>query len=66
MASMPNLVVNVAEGTVIRPGDKVLVCLGRDLTPEVAEVFREQWAERMPGVELVVVGAESMAVQRAS
>lgn len=67
MAKTPDLIVNVAEGVVIRPGDKVLVTLPLWTSPERVADLRSRWDELMPEVQVVfLAGAESVVVQRAS
>lgn len=56
-------------GLVIRPGDTLILCLGRDATPEMFENFqtktRETIKDRMPDVEVLVIGGiEQLAVYR--
>lgn len=62
---MSDLTINIAEGTVIRPGDTVLLALPAGTRPTTASELREQWERLMPDTPVVfVLGAESVAVQR--
>ncbi|MEV4033409.1 hypothetical protein [Streptomyces umbrinus] len=54
-----------AELTVIRPGDKVLVRMPRDLRLEQAMQVAERLRERLPDVEfLVIAGVDGIDVYR--
>lgn len=54
-----------AELSVIRPGDKVLVRMPRDIRPEQAMRVAERLRERMPDVEvLVLAGVDGIDVYR--
>lgn len=62
MAETPQLVVNVAEGVVIRPGDKVVIRFDRPIAPEDADLMRHRWKETMGDVPVVFVQADDVLV----
>lgn len=54
-----------AELSVIRPGDKVLVRMPRDIRPEQAKRVADRLRERLPDVEvLVLAGVDGIDVYR--
>lgn len=56
----------VVEGLVIRPGDKVLIAVPKEITLDQAQGLADDLREKFPGVDFgVLVGATGMAVQRA-
>lgn len=66
MAKVPDLVVSVTVGTVIRPGDTAVATMDRLTSCEEADAFRRAWEERMPGVGLTVLaGGVVVGTQRA-
>lgn len=50
---------------IVRPGDKLIVAMCRELDMAEAEQIRRQLAENLPGVEAVILsGADSLVVYR--
>jgi hypothetical protein len=49
---------------VVRPGDKLVVRLSRDVTYEQAHEFKARAEAKLPGVEVVIICADEMAVYR--
>ena len=57
----------VVEGLVIRPGDKVLIILPKEVPMGQALQISDNLKEHFPGTEFqFIVGATGMAVQRAT
>jgi hypothetical protein len=54
----------VQEGLVVRPGDKLLVRVRPDSLPEAIKRFADHLKERFPEAEVTVVAAEQLAVVR--
>lgn len=71
MSDERDLLAEVAEGLVVRPGDTLVLRLAKDIAFEDFERFRDQTIslikERTPGVEVLIVGGavEQIAVVRA-
>ncbi|MEV2277734.1 hypothetical protein AB0I72_19320 [Nocardiopsis sp. NPDC049922] len=56
----------VVEGLVIRPGDTLIVRVANSEEPKAARQFARDLKKNLPGVKILVVGAEQLAVYRAS
>jgi hypothetical protein len=56
--------VAVLESAVLHPGDKLLVRVRVDNTPEQGQALAELLRERLPDNEVTVVGAEQLLVVR--
>jgi hypothetical protein len=54
----------IQEGLVIRPGDKLLIRVRSDSSPDQVERFLGLLKRRFPEVEVTVVAAEQLAVVR--
>lgn len=71
MSDERDLLAEVAEGLVVRPGDTLVLRFGKDVSVDDLARFREQAMalikERTPGVEVLFVGGavEQIAVVRA-
>jgi hypothetical protein len=56
-------VVELSSAVVVRPGDKLVVCTPRLVTAEEADRLKMLIAEKLPGVDTVVLsGVSQMAV----
>jgi hypothetical protein len=53
-----------AEMAVIRPGDTLIVRVSRDVTAEAAADYRAKLEDRLPGVDILVLAADGIAVYR--
>lgn len=52
-------------GTVVRPGDKLVICISRRLSQQEAHEYEEYIRERLPGVSVIFVTESSgLAVYR--
>jgi hypothetical protein len=52
-------------GTVVRPGDKLVICISKRLDQKEAHEFEEYISERLPGVGVIFITESSgMAVYR--
>ena len=49
---------------VVRPGDKLVVCVSRPLTSMDADIIKQRVAQTLPGVEAVVIMCDGLAVYR--
>lgn len=66
MSEQVNVRIVEAQLSVVRPGDKVLVRMQRDLTPGQVRDVAEQLRERMPDVDVCVIcGVDGIDVYRA-
>lgn len=54
----------LAEALVVHPGDKLLVRVAPSTSRVQVEQLMEQARERLPEVEVVIIGAEQLAVLR--
>jgi hypothetical protein len=52
------------DAVTVRPGDKLVVRVPVDSTREMVEEARARLADRLPGVEVVFIGAEQLLVYR--
>lgn len=60
-----DVVSQIAQAAVVRPGDTLVVRMATQTAPEQASFARESLRSKLPGVEVVVVGSdEEMAVYR--
>lgn len=69
MSSEMEALRRVEGAAVVRPGDTLVLCLGKDVTPEQFARFCDgagpALKERIPGVEVLLVGGvEQMLVYR--
>lgn len=63
---MTDPLAQIAEGLVVRPGDKLVIRCHRDTTREHADQVRHAITERWPDVDVVLIaGVEQIAVVRA-
>lgn len=49
---------------IVRPGDTLIVAIDRPFSHDRAAEFRAQMADKLPGVEIVIVEARQLAVYR--
>ena len=55
----------VAEALVVEPGDTLIVRMKAPITPQIANMIRERFLARVPGLaEVVVIECEGLAVYR--
>jgi hypothetical protein len=53
-----------AESVIVRPGDTVIFRVNRHVTPKDIDEFKAQLEERLPGVNVIVVAADGLAIYR--
>lgn len=53
------LVVELVSAVVLRPGSKLVVAYSGQVTLQQADAIKEKLAEKLPGVEAVVIGGVS-------
>lgn len=69
MATMPSIDVDVDLNLyvgLVRPGDKLVVAIGRQLDMATAGRIRELLEAKLPGVEIVPIEASALVVYRPS
>lgn len=54
----------ITEGLVVNPGDTLVVRISDDHTPAEMQEFRAQAEKCLPGVKVVVIAADQLAVDR--
>jgi hypothetical protein len=52
------------ETAVVRPGDTLIIRLARSVTAETAADYRAKLEDRLPGVDILVLAADGIAVYR--